>query len=91
MLDKNTHPSTIGGIKRQAKQLKKSLEVPHYEALNLAAREVSFENFSHARKLLKNTNTKNSSHSLFFTVYWYDGKRLNSGREVLEIELSSLY
>ncbi|KZW99006.1 hypothetical protein JL49_20130 [Pseudoalteromonas luteoviolacea] len=88
MLDKNTYPSTIGGIKRQAKQLKKSLKVPHYEALNLAAREASFENFSHARKLLKNTNTKNSAHRLFFTVYWYDGKRLNSGREVLEIELS---
>lgn len=40
MLDKNTYPSKIGGIKRQAKQLKKSLKVTHYEALNLAARVV---------------------------------------------------
>ncbi len=90
MLNENIRPSTIGGIKRHAKQLKKANGVPHHEALDIAARNASFENFTHARNQLKNSNLINSGNQLFFTVYWYDRKndKYKSGREVLEIELS---
>ena len=81
-------PSTIGGIKRHAKQLKKMNGVPHHEALDIAARNASFENFSHARNQLQNLNEINSGYQLFFTIYWYDRQSRKAGREVLEIELS---
>lgn len=88
MLNKNIQPSTIGGIKRHAKQLKKVNGVPHYEALDIAAQNASFVNFAHARNQLQNSNVINSGYQLFFTVYWYDRQNRISGREVLEIELS---
>lgn len=88
MLNKNIQPSTIGGIKRHAKQLKKVNGVPHHEALDIAARNASFENFVHARNQLQSSNSIKSSYQLFFTVYWYDRQSHNTGREVLEIELS---
>jgi len=64
----------------------KSLE-PH-EALNIAAQTASFQNYTHARKNLANSNLNNSEHQVFFTVYWYDRKNHSYGREVLEVELS---
>ena len=90
MLNKNVQPSTIGGIKRHAKQLKKANEVPHHEALDLAARNASFENFAHARNQIQSLNLTNSGYQLFFTVYWSDrnSEKYKAGREVLEINLS---
>jgi hypothetical protein len=90
MLNENVKPSTIGGIKRLAKQLKKANGVPHYEALDIAARNASFENFAHARNKLQNSNLINSGKQLFFTVYWFDRNNdtYKAGREVFEIELS---
>lgn len=90
MLNENVQPSTIGGIKRHAKQLKKANGVPHHEALDIAARNALFENFAHARNQLQNSNPIKSTHRFFFTVYWYDRKNNEhkAGREVLEIELS---
>lgn len=88
MLNENIQPSTIGGIKRLAKQLKKANGVPHYEALDIAARSASFENFAHARNQLKSSNAYKSGYQIFFTVYWYDRESYEAGREVLEIELS---
>ena len=62
MLNKNIQPSTIGGIKRNAKQLKKANGISHHEALNIAARNASFENFAHARNQLPNTNVTKSNY-----------------------------
>jgi hypothetical protein len=88
MLNDSVQPSTIGGIKRFAKQIKKANDVSHHEALDIAAQNASFENFRHARNQLKNSNTIKSGYQLFFTVYWYDRKSYKAGREVFEIELS---
>ncbi|MFK5893117.1 MAG: DUF5623 domain-containing protein [Pseudomonadota bacterium] len=88
MLNKNVQPSTIGGIKRLAKQLKNANSIPHNKALDIAAQRASFENFAHARNLLQNSNLTKSGYQLFFTAYWYDQKDYKAGREVLEIELS---
>ena len=87
MLNTNIRPSTIGGIKRLARQIKKSEGIPHLEALDIASQNASFENFAHARNRLKNSNAIKSGSQLFFTVYWYDRESYKSGREVLEIEL----
>ena len=46
MLNETIRPSTIGGIKRLAKQIKKAKSVPHHEALDIAARNAFFENFA---------------------------------------------
>ena len=91
MLNKNIRPSTIGGIKRYARQIKKKYNIRYLKALDIAAQSASFENFTHARKQLQNSNTFKSGHQLFFTVYWYDRESQNHkiGREVLEIELSA--
>lgn len=88
MLNKDNRPSTIGGIKRHAKQIKKSSGVTHHEALDLAARNASYENFSHARNQLQSVNSSQFIHNIFFTVYWYDRTSGKAGREVLEVELS---
>lgn len=88
MLNKSIQPSTIGGIKRHAKQIKKANGVPHHEALDIAARNASFENFAHARNRLQYSNSTKSGNQLFFTVYWYDRKSYEAGREVHEIGLS---
>jgi hypothetical protein len=45
-------PTTIDGIKRLARQIHKAREIPHHEALNLAAKQAGCENYSHARKKL---------------------------------------
>ena len=88
MLNENIQPSTIGGIKRHAKQIKKANGVPHHKALDIAAQSASFENFAHARNLLQSSIASKSECNLFFTVYWYNRKSNIAGREVLEIELS---
>ena len=47
-------PSTIGGIKRLAKQLKRqSKHLSHLAALDMASRQAKFENFKHAHRTLK--------------------------------------
>ncbi len=87
MLNQNIRPSTIGGIKRHAKQLKKDQNIPYHAALNMAARNASFESFAHARNQLS-VNNDQQLNQLFFAIYWYDRKRGIAGREVLEITLS---
>lgn len=88
MLDEHVQPSTIGGIKRRAKQIKKATGVPHHEALDVAAKNASFENFAHALNQLQSSNFTKSGCQLFFTTYWYDRESYKTGREVLEIKLS---
>ncbi len=89
MLNENIQPSSIDGIKRYANQLKKAKGLSHHEALNVAARAASFENFPHARKQLQHkTGVIKDRNQLFLTVYWYDRDGYSTGRETLEINLS---
>lgn len=82
------HPTTVGGIKRFAKQIKKEQNIPHHQALDIAAQAASFENFRHASNVLSMTGLTSSGHSLFFVAYWSDREKKQSGREVVEINLS---
>jgi hypothetical protein len=45
-------PTTIDGIKRLARQIHKAGDIPHHEALELAAKQAGFENYRHALKRL---------------------------------------
>lgn len=82
MLNKIVRPSSLVGIKRTAKDLKKAYGLPHAEALDAAAKLGSFENYQHARRQLT------QKHRFFLTIYWDDRKARSWGREILEIELS---
>ena len=52
MLNPDTRPSSIEGIKRLATQIKKTVGIPHHEALDLASRAASFQSFPLAHKAL---------------------------------------
>jgi hypothetical protein len=45
-------PSTMEGIKRLAKSIKREKNITHTKALDLAAQAAGFENFQHAHKTL---------------------------------------
>jgi hypothetical protein len=46
------NPTTMEGIKRYAKRLKKDLRIPHSRALDEAAIAAGYENFKHAQNTL---------------------------------------
>lgn len=49
----DTPPSTLRGIRRRAKKLKREKHIAHDEALHLVARECGFQDFHHARRSLE--------------------------------------
>ena len=80
-------PSTIDGIKRLAKTIKRERNVPHYDALDLASRAAGFENIRHAQRQLSSEprRTPSAGHTIFLTAYW--AKRHLVGRETLSVQL----
>lgn len=83
-------PSTVDGIKKLAKKIKRERNVPHTEALDLASRQAGFENFVHARREIEG---RLSLFPVYLTAHWSDPrKRLQdrrwAGRELLKIRLS---
>lgn len=49
-------PSTLEGIKRLAKRIKKEKCIQHSDALNEAAKVAGYENFRHAQNKLNEDN-----------------------------------
>lgn len=89
MLTTNVHPSSLTGIKRLAKQLKKADGLPHHEALDKASQIASFENYAHARASLNQGAIQiQGEHQLFLTAYWTDHKAFSIGRETYEVWIS---
>ncbi|MGH8027869.1 MAG: DUF5623 domain-containing protein [Pseudoxanthomonas sp.] len=85
------HPSTLDGIKRLAKSIKRERTLTHLQSLNEAARQAGFENFRHAQNNLPFAGRARlkESHPLFVTAYWRSRDGKSKGRETLEIRLSS--
>lgn len=84
----DVRPSTLEGIKRLAKSIKRQHAVTHTNALDLAAGKAGFANFRHARNLLATTppaTTKGTS-PLLITAYWRDQEG-QKGRETLRVSL----
>jgi hypothetical protein len=76
-------PSTIDGIKRLAKQIKRAQNIPHHQALNFAAKQAGYENLRHAHHHL--VPQIQSLHAAYLTAYWRENKV--GGRETIKVLL----
>lgn len=76
-------PSTIDGIKRLAKQIKRAQNIPHHQALNLAANQAGFENLRHAHRQL--VPEAPLLHPVYLTAYWRENGV--GGRETIKVLL----
>lgn len=85
------HPSSLEGIKRLAKTLKRDNNTTHLRALDEAAHAAGYQNFQHARNQLANSQRERpragARHDVFLTAYWRDEEGL-SGRETLRLEFT---
>lgn len=89
MSDLSVKPTTVVGIKRLAKQIKKAEGLTHVAALDRAAQSADFENFRHAQRVLPAEEARKSreSHRLYLTSYWRDRVSGDRGRETLFVDL----
>lgn len=80
-------PSTLDGIKRRAKSIKRERNVPHHQALDASAREAGYENIRHAQSALAGANDQ---HTVYLTCYWVKrgGTFADRGRETLSVPLA---
>lgn len=89
MSNRDIRPTTVIGIKRLAKTLKRSQSVTHSTALDEASRRAGFENFRHAQQGMEQSVPSEATlrFAVFLTAYWKadDG---TSGRETLETHIS---
>lgn len=89
-----TRPSTVDGIKRFAKSIKRDQGIPHQKALEIAAKQSGFQNFVHAKRSLsseiRSATSDQEKHLVYLTAYWRESKGMprHAGRETLEIKLS---
>lgn len=84
-----TPPSTIAGISRLAKAIRRERGIKHTLALEAAAKIAGFENFKHAKRQLSFPGAPSTLQSLYLTVYWddRDSTKHASGRCTAEIRL----
>lgn len=65
------HPSTMEGIKRLAKSLKREKNLSHAKALDAAAQAAGFQNLQHARNVLPKMRVgSNRLRPLYLSAYW---------------------
>ncbi|PLX41630.1 MAG: hypothetical protein C0605_05430 [Hyphomicrobiales bacterium] len=89
MLIEDIKPTTLTGVKRLAKQLKKTKSITHSEALELASKSANCVSFHHAQRTLPVRSASHSSPYVLLTIYWSDRKRGHRcGRETLRVELT---
>lgn len=83
-----TPPSTVDGIKRLAKALKREFNITHHQALDEAARKAGFQNFLHAKRAITTIAAQN--YIAYVTVYWNDVRSevRSSGRYTVEVRLT---
>lgn len=77
------HPSTIEGIKRLAKSIKRERKITHSQALQEAAKTAGFQNLRHAQRALPHPAVA-SRHPLYISAYWRT-REGTTGRETLLI------
>lgn len=85
----DVRPTTRSGIKSLARAIKKS-GLRHYEALDEAAQQAGFQNWSEANRTLgavAPTRKADSAHRLRFVAYWRDFNEKKAGVEELEFSI----
>jgi hypothetical protein len=75
-------PSTVDGIKRLAKKIKRAQSIPHHEALALASKQAGFQNLRHAQKQLA---LASDVFPVYLTAYWRENR--TGGRETVRVLL----
>jgi hypothetical protein len=91
MSDGITHPSTLDGIKRLAKSIKRGRGIQHARALDAAALTAGYQNFRHAKNALRDgvkLAVPSAGHCVYLTVPWKDRSTGADGEERLTILLS---
>lgn len=95
MLKKYVQPTSILGILRLAKQLKKELGVSLSQAQDEAAKRAGFHNLTHAQRMIGQrpplTEKVSRRHRVFISAHWVDRDTSQSGREVWWVDLSKPY
>ncbi|MEO1222212.1 MAG: DUF5623 domain-containing protein, partial [Pseudomonadota bacterium] len=82
-------PTTLTGVKRLAKDLKKTKGIKHSDALDMAAQSANCENYHHAQKILPMRGTAHDAPYVLLTIYWSDKERGHRiGREILRVDLT---
>jgi len=90
MIKAEIRSTSIQGIKRRAKEIGKAKGLPHHQALLLASKEATFENYPHARRVLTGESGNAApKHRLFLTCYWRDRETYAAGRETIEVRLAT--
>ena len=82
-------PSTLDGIKRYARKLKKDLGVTHAQALDRAASTAGFQNYIHARRCIESGVKGPLLYQVFISVPWRDRDAKTTGREILTVGLKT--
>lgn len=90
--DSTSAPNTISGIKSLAKRLKRAGGLQHARALDLAAQQAGYSNYTHAQRALsapplRADAPRAAGHRLYLTCYWRDHRQGGEGRETLSITL----
>lgn len=67
-----TPPSTIAGISRLAKTIRRERGIKHTLALDQAAQIAGFQNHKHAKRQFALVTPLEPRQSLYLTVYWHD-------------------
>lgn len=85
-------PSSLSGIKRLAKSIRKQNQIPYLEALDKAAQSSGYENYHHARHVLERAMVDiplKQSYSIYLSAYWRDTSSMpvQAGLETIKIDL----
>lgn len=88
MANNSTTPSTVGGIKRLAKSIKRERGISHHAALNQASIDAGYQNYAHASDVLSSTSGPRQTplYEAYLSAY-FAGKQ-GYGRETMTIHLS---
>lgn len=82
-------PTTLEGVKRLAKQIRKVEGIQYSKALDRASNVIGLENFKHARSNLSISSFATTRDYVLLTIYWIDKKQGHRcGRETLRVALS---
>ena len=87
MTSKITPPTTIGGIKRRAAEVKQQHEMSYMKALDIAAQMAGFQNYKDAKRSIELRNAQ-YRYPVTLSEHWYDRTTLESGNETLTFDLS---
>lgn len=79
MATEHTRPTTLAGVKRLAKFIKRARGIPHHAALDEAAQKAGFQNLRYAQSVLG--ESARDLHQAFVTFYWKEREGFLSSLE----------